>query len=94
MRFNEIFETVAQAVANKNDLRAVAKFHGEHEGETLLVDFSDCGEPFVDNIICIWSLQKNMDEEDWGLFRKYDDLMDFLVEILNGKEVEFYVESF
>ena len=94
MTKNAIIETLSKAIADKYESRAVADFHGEHEGETMLIDFTGCGEPFEADIICTWSLQKDMDEEDWGQFTSYSELFDFLYETFNGKEVELYVESF
>lgn len=105
MTKNEIFETVALAVTEKTECRAVAQFHGEHEGETLLVDFAyDDGTEFSDGRACIWSLQKDIrkedgsyggtHEEDFGLFETYAELLPFLETLFDGKEVNFYVEGF
>lgn len=105
MTKNEIFETVALAVAEKTEYRAVAQFHGEHEGETLLVDFAyDDGTEFSDGRACTWSLQKDIRKEDgsyggtyesdFGLFETFTELLTFLETLFDGKEVDFYAESF
>lgn len=104
MTQNEIFETMAQAVADKYESRAVAQFHGEHEGETLLVDFAnDDGTDFEGEHVCVWALQraiyhgeqyKGTEELDYGTFNTYHAALSFLETIFDGKEVSFYVEGF
>lgn len=95
---NEIFTAMAETIAQMKDYRLVVDFKGEHKGETLLVDFTNDGEPYTDDKVCVWSLQKSIErgteELDYGTFDCYPDVYKFLLETMNGKECEYYLDSF
>ena len=104
MKRNERFQVLCEAIARRHEGRAVIKFSGEHDGETMLVDFSSCGEDFDDNTVCVWSLQKDIhdedgrfggtEEEDWGTFTTYEEAMLFAVGMLDNREGTMYYDSF
>lgn len=89
---NEIIEVLCHAIAHKTDDRAIINFTGDHEGEEMLIDFSSCGEPYDDGTVCIWSLQKDIhddedkwggtEELDWGAFKSYKEVFEFVIETL------------
>lgn len=98
---NTIFEAIAKTITNKYDERIVVDFEN---GDTLLVDFSNTGEPFETDAIAVYSLQrpihdengkwKGTDEIDYGSYTQYSELYDFIIRIMNQRPGTLYIDSF
>lgn len=98
---NTIFEAIAKAIENKYDVRIVIEFEN---GDEMLVDFSNTGEPFETDAIAIYSLQRPIHDEnskwqgteeiDCGSYTQYSELYDFIIRTMNQTPVQLYIDSF
>lgn len=100
---NQIHQVFAYVIENKRDCRMVVEFKDQPLNETMLVDFSNEGEPFTDGTICFWSVSRDImkdneycgtEEIDSGRFDNYTDILCFLLENLQKHDCEIKAESF
>jgi len=100
---NSVIETLAPVIAEKNDYRAVIEYTN---GDTVLLDFSNCGTPFTNDIVMLWSYQRDIivdghyngtDEVDSGICTLYTEAFTLVLELLSKPDYEvkrFYAETF
>ena len=102
---NDVIEILSEAIADRLHLRGVIDFGGEHEHETMLIDFSNGGEePLQAPLVCQWDTYRSFfddddhfgtEDMDSGTFEQYDALFDFIIQQLDlAPGSTLYVESY
>lgn len=88
--YEEIVNVLGEVIASSKENRAIAEWAN---GDTMLIDFSSCGEPFEGSTLCVWSFQNTDDEIGYGSTYSYYATFKIISKLCADAE-RIYVDCF